>query len=129
MQFDQLKRRQFITLLGAASAWPLAARAQQHKGPVRLGFFPFGSPAKAYDKSLVEAFQHGLHPVGLMENRDVVLDIVWQGDTRIEPEPVNEPLLTDKRDMSPHQSQFPGGRGTAGVNFSLSCPMGRAEVP
>jgi putative ABC transport system substrate-binding protein len=57
-----------------------AARAQQHKGPVRLGFFPFGSPAGAYDKSLVEAFQHGLHQVGLIENRDVVLDIVWQGD-------------------------------------------------
>jgi putative tryptophan/tyrosine transport system substrate-binding protein len=81
MQFDQLKRREFVALLGgAAVAWPLAARAQQHKGPVRLGFLPIGSPSNAYDRSLVEAFQRGLREVGLIENRDVVLDVVWVGD-------------------------------------------------
>src|SRR5271166_1086554 len=76
-----MKRRDFITLLGGmAVAWPLAARAQQNKGPVRLGFLPLGSPSNPYDRSLVEAFQQGLRRVGLIENRDIVLDVVWTID-------------------------------------------------
>ena len=72
-----MRRRDFIAALGgAAAAWPLAARAQQ-KGPVRLGFLPLGLPSNAYDQSLVEAFRQGLRQVGLVENRDVVLDVVW----------------------------------------------------
>ena len=73
-------RRQFIAGLGGVAAWPVVARAQQHKGPVRLGFFPFGSPANAFERLRVEAFQNGLQRVGLIENRDVVLDTIWQGD-------------------------------------------------
>ena len=73
-------RREFITLLGGAAAWPLAARAQQHRGPVRLAFIPIGSRSNPYDRSLVEAFQRGLRRVGLIENQDVVLDVVWPGD-------------------------------------------------
>jgi len=76
-----MRRRDFITLVGgAAAAWPLAARAQQSKGPVRLGFLPLGSPSNSYDRSLVEAFQQGLHQVGLIENRDIVLDVLWVGN-------------------------------------------------
>jgi hypothetical protein len=40
---------------------------------------PLGSPSNAYDQSLVEAFRQGLHQVGLVENKDIVLDVVWTG--------------------------------------------------
>jgi putative tryptophan/tyrosine transport system substrate-binding protein len=72
-----MKRREFITLIGGAAAWPLAARAQGRNGPVRLGFLPLGSSSNAYDRSLVEAFQQGLRQAGLIEDRDIVLDVVW----------------------------------------------------
>jgi putative tryptophan/tyrosine transport system substrate-binding protein len=75
-----MKRREFIALLGGAAAWPFAVRAQQQKGPIRLGFLPVGSPDNAYDRSLVEAFQQGLRQVGLVENKNIVLDVVWSGN-------------------------------------------------
>jgi putative ABC transport system substrate-binding protein len=73
-----MRRRQFLAgLAGAAVAWPFVAHAQQTKSPVRIGFLFFGSPSNAYDRSLVEAFRQGLRQVGLVENRDIVLDVVW----------------------------------------------------
>jgi len=62
---------------------PLDAEAQQARNLVRTGFLPCGSPSNTYDRSLVEAFRQGLREVGLIENRDVVLDVVW---IRSEPE-------------------------------------------
>jgi putative tryptophan/tyrosine transport system substrate-binding protein len=73
-----MRRREFITLLGGAAAgWPLAARGQQNSSSIRLGFVPLGSSSNAYDRSLVEAFQQGLRQVGLIEGRDIVLDVAW----------------------------------------------------
>ena len=76
-------RRDFITLLGGAAtaslAGCLAVQAQEAKRPVRIGLLPFGSPSNVYDRSLVEAFQTGLRQIGLVENHDIILDIVWTG--------------------------------------------------
>src|SRR5436309_3415087 len=76
-----MQRRKFISLFGGAMlACSLAARAQQAKRPVRIGFLFFGSPSNAYDRSLVDAFRQGLRQVGLVENRDIVLDVVASGN-------------------------------------------------
>src|SRR5262249_37121200 len=73
-----MRRRDFITLLGGtAVAWPLAARAQQSENLARIGFLPVGSPSNQHDLSYVEAFRKGLIENGLIDGRNIILDVVW----------------------------------------------------
>src|SRR6478672_2126018 len=76
MQFDQLRRREFITLAGGAVAWPLAAYAQgermRHIG-VLMGFPENDLEAQAY----IAAFRDGLQKLGWTEGRNVRIDTRW----------------------------------------------------
>ena len=75
-----MKRREFITLLSGAAAWPLAARAQQASMPV-VGFLR--STAVAGAAHLVTAFRQGLNETGFVEGQSVVIDYLW-GDNQID---------------------------------------------
>jgi ABC transporter substrate binding protein len=78
MQFDQLKRRKFITLLGgAAAAWPLAARAQQSERMRRIGMLLPATPDDAQYQAWVGAFVQGLAQSGWSINRNVSIDTRW----------------------------------------------------
>src|SRR6266481_6660897 len=80
MQLDQLKRRDFITLIGgAAVAWPLAARAQQRERMRRIGVLLPAAADDADFQAWVGAFQQALAQSGWISGRNVRIDTRWGG--------------------------------------------------
>jgi len=73
-----MKRREFISLIGAAAAsWPLAAGAQQHERMRRIGVLMHLAPDDLEGQSRLAAFLQGLQQLGLTDGRNVRIDTRW----------------------------------------------------
>src|SRR5262249_15013340 len=78
-----MRRREFIKLIGGsvATAWPLAARAQQQAMPV-IGFI--SSRSQKQSTTVVDAFRQGLGDLGYVEGQNVAVEYQW-ADGQLEP--------------------------------------------
>ena len=88
-----MKRREFISVLGAAASWPLAARAQQRSVPM-IGFLS-GASAWEYAR-VVAAFREGLKEAGYVEGRDVTVEYRWAEGHYERLSALAEDLLSDQ---------------------------------
>src|SRR5262249_52744682 len=75
----KMKRREFITLLGAAAAWPLAARAQQGERVRRIGVLLRWASDDPEGQARIGAFLQGLQQSGWIIGRNIRIDARWSG--------------------------------------------------
>jgi putative ABC transport system substrate-binding protein len=75
-----MRRREFITLLGGAAAWPLAARAQQGDRVRRIGVLQAGDENDPVRRTRLSAFTQALADLGWIDGRNVRIDLRWGGD-------------------------------------------------
>jgi putative ABC transport system substrate-binding protein len=84
MRFDRLKRRDFVSLLGGATAWPLVARAQRPELAKRVGMLMNYAATDAAAQSYVAAFVEALRQLGWAEGHNIRIDMRWNaGDAAL----------------------------------------------
>ena len=107
-----MKRREFITLLGGATAWPQAVQAQQSAMPV-IGFLGQGTPET--DADLVAALRKGLKEIDFVEGQNVAIDFRWpNGQSERLPELATD--LVRRRVSAIAATSTPAGAGCKGGN-------------
>src|SRR6516162_7932 len=77
MPLDQLKRREFVTLIGGAMAWPIAAHAQQPERLRRIGVLMLYPENDPQGQVRAAAFREGLQKLGWVVGRNIQIDFQW----------------------------------------------------
>jgi putative tryptophan/tyrosine transport system substrate-binding protein len=70
---ERMKRRDFITVLGGAVAWPLAARAQQAGSTIRVGLLWPGDAPPVSPR--MESFRQGLRALGFVDGQNIAIEL------------------------------------------------------
>src|SRR5205814_6704292 len=78
-----MRRREFITLLGGAVAWPVVARAQQPERIRRVGVLMHTSSDEPESQTNIAAFLQGLQEAGWAVGRNLRIDYRWSGTDRV----------------------------------------------
>jgi putative tryptophan/tyrosine transport system substrate-binding protein len=126
MQFVDLRRREFITLVGGAAAWPVAARAQQADRVRRIGFVTSSAESDPETQSWVAAFIKGLEELGWTDGRNVRIDYRFGGgDATLVPKLAKE--LIELRPEVIVAATTPAA--TAVRQQTLSIPIVYVQVP
>ena len=79
-----MKRREFITLLGGAAAWPLPARAQRAERMRRIGVLAPFAESDPGGQTRIAAIREGLQKLGWVEGRNIRIDIRWANPDDVE---------------------------------------------
>jgi ABC-type uncharacterized transport system substrate-binding protein len=130
-----IRRREFITLLGGAAAWPLAARAQQAQGLIthaRIAFL--GAESASTNQHFLDAFRQGMREHGYVDGQNVTLVERWaEGRSERFPEIIEE-LISLKANVilavsAPAALAAKSATSTIPIVFIASDPLGSGLVP
>jgi len=111
-----MRRRDFVTLLGGAAAWPLASRAQQQTMPL-VGFL--NDQTAAGYTHLADAFKQGLNESGFVEGQNVTIEYKW-ADRHLDQLPE---LAAELVRLRPDVLVGTGGANTAAIAATKTIPV------
>jgi hypothetical protein len=122
---DTLKRREFITLVGGAAAWPITVRAQQPAMPV-VGYLSGAAPGAS--RHLIDAVKKGLGQVGYVEGRNITFDYRFAEDNygRL---PALAVELVNRRVAVIFASGIPAARAAKDATTTIPIVFGFGEDP